>query len=94
MVLYYSVQCRPLSVKCVGAAVLGEKEDGGRTRSGQRRSQWGPRLGVHNGVIDGPEISRSQQHDGVHTGIILVVHREQETPQPRRALLDEVAEEM
>lgn len=46
------------------------------------------------GVQTRPEVPDGVQHDGLHTGTIDVVHREQEVPQPDRALLDEVVKEV
>jgi len=54
----------------------------------------GGRGGRLSGLDSGEEVSRCFQHDGFHPGTFVVVHRQQEVPQPDRATLDQVFEEM
>ena len=52
------------------------------------------RLGRLSGVYTSQEVSERHEHDGFNSGTVDVVYRQQEVPQPYRATLDEVFEEM
>ena len=57
--------------------------------SSSRHGSW--RL---HGVDVRQEVSKCHKHDGVNSRTVNVVHRQQEIPQPDRATLVEVLEEM
>lgn len=71
------------------------REDGGRRR---RRQQQGLLLvGLVRrgpGVFVGSKVPVGDQHHGIHSGLVVLVYREQETPQYDRLPLDEVAPEI